>query len=112
MAEQNKMLPRWYVRLLRDTMSSDRTNRNTLKFQKAYNIYRRHIGIEDDFPLKEDAMLGPRTESAGKWFQEHDTKMEDDIAFDKMQKSLSDKRMDFYRNWEFTEPSDTSDVRR
>ena len=38
--------------------------------------------------------------------------LEDDIAFDKMQKSLSDKRMDFYRNFEFTEPSDTSDVRR
>jgi len=102
---------RKYLALLERTMREDMTNKNVHKFQNAYNIYLQDIGLEDK-SIKIDGMGGEQTMNAASWFRSHNKYIDEEEAFEKIQNQTAEDRLEFYRNWEFTKPSDTLDVKK
>ena len=102
---------RKYLALLERTMRENMTNRNVTKFQDAYNIYLNEIGLEDKH-IKSDGDLGEETLNAASWLRSHNKYLDEEEAFEKIQNQTAEDRLEFYRNWEFTKPSDTLDVKK
>ena len=102
---------RKHLKELENAMRQNMTNRNVTKFQEAYNVYLEGIGVKDS-SIKVDGQYGDKTSGAAAWFRQHNKFLDEEAAFQEVQGNVAEKRLDFYRNFEFTKPSDTSSVKK
>ena len=101
---------RKYMALLEETMRRNMDTRSTHKFQEAYNIYIDEIGLGEN-QIKVDGLAGEQTMNAAKWLRGHIKWLDEEEAWNAVQDKVVEDRLEFYRNWEFTKPSDTLDVK-
>ena len=65
------------------------------------------LGYPDEGNLKVDGVFGPNTKARTQEFLRVDEKVRQDSVFDAVAKD----RLNFYRNWEFTTPKDTLEIK-